>query len=124
MRAGAHAPARTPSGHTRPLARLAHAGAPHPSSVSHRIPPDRPASELPAEDLADLVLGLEPRLSVRGGKLLVVRMAADEDEADGVVEGAQLDGAAVAGQIVAWSDRRSALRHLRREHVPLPVPRP
>ena len=67
--------------------------------------------------MADLVLGLEPRSSVPGGKLLVVRMAAHEDEAVGVVEGAQLDGAAVASQIVAWSDHRSALRRLRREHA-------
>ena len=34
--------------------------------------PPGPASELPAEDLADLVLGLEPRVSVPSGKLLVV----------------------------------------------------
>ena len=37
-------------------------------------------------------------------------MAAHEDEAVEVVEGAKADGAAVAGQIVAWIDRRSALR--------------
>ena len=52
-----------------------------------------------------------------GGKLFVVGVAADEDEANGVVEGGQLDGASVAGLIVAWSDHRSALRRLRREHV-------
>ena len=45
-------------------------------------------------------------------------MAAHEDEAVEVVEGAKVDGAAVAGQIVAWIDRRSALRPLQREHVP------
>ena len=45
-------------------------------------------------------------------------MAAHEDEAVEVVEGAKADGAAVAGQIVAWIDRRSALRRLRREHLP------
>ena len=44
-------------------------------------------------------------------------MAAHEDEAVEVVEGAKVDGAAVAGQIVAWIDRRSALRRLRREHL-------
>ena len=109
-------PARTPSGHSRRLARLAHAGAPQPNFVSHLFAPDRPAFVLLAEDLADLVRGLDRRSSAPGGKLLEVGLAASEDEADGVVEGGQLDGAEVAGHIVAWSDLRTALRDLRREH--------
>ena len=64
------------------------------------------------------IFGLEPRSSAPAGKLPVVAMAAHEDEAVEVVEGAKVDGAAVAGQIVAWIDRRSALRRLRREHLP------
>ena len=98
-RAGVPTPARTPSGHTRPLARLAHAGAPHPCSVTRCFRPDGPASELPDEDLAHLVVGLEPRSNAPAGKLPVASMAAHEDEAVEVVEGAKVDGAAVAGQI-------------------------
>ena len=55
MRAGAHAPARTPSGQSRLLARFVHARAARPSEVSHRLALDGPLVVLPAEDLADVV---------------------------------------------------------------------
>ena len=100
-------------------AACAHAGAPRPDDVSRRFASGRPVVELPAEELADLVRGLDRRSSAPDGKLLEVGLAASEDEADGVVEGGQLDGAEVAGHIVAWGDLRTALRDLRREHVPL-----
>ena len=77
----------------------------------------RPVVELPAEELADLVRGLDRRSSAPDGKLLEVGLAASKDEAHGVVEGGQLDGAEVAGHIAAWSDLRTALRDLRREHA-------
>ena len=75
-----------------------HQQCPGPSTPTKKL---REASELPDEDLADLVVGLEPRLSAPAGKLPVVSMAAHEDEAVEGVEGAKVDGAAVAGQIVA-----------------------
>ena len=109
-RAGVPARARTPSGHPEPLACLAHAGAPRPHAVSRQFASGRPVFELPAEELADLVRGLDRCSSAPGGKLLEVGLAASEDEADGVVEGGQLDGAEVAGHIVAWSDLRTAQR--------------
>ena len=112
MRAGAHAPARTLTGPPRPPSRCAHAGAPHPDDVSCLFASGRPVFELPAEELADLVRGLDRLSSAPDGKLLEVGLAASEDEADGVVEGGQLDGAEVAGHIVAWSDLRTALRDL------------
>ena len=112
MRAGAHAPARTPTGPPRPPARCAHAGAPRPDDFSRLFASGRPVVELPAEELADLVRGLDRRSSAPDGKLLEVGLAASEDEAHGVVEGGQLDGAEVAGHIVAWSDLRTALRDL------------
>ena len=88
------------------------------ATLSSLLASGRPVVELPAEELADLVRGLDRRSSAPGGKLLEVGLAASEDEADGVVEGSQLDGAEVAGHIVAWSDLRTALRDLRREHAP------
>ena len=55
MRAGAHAPARTPSGQSRLLARFVHAHAARPFEVSHRLALDGPLVVLPTEELADIV---------------------------------------------------------------------
>ena len=90
MRAGAQAPARTPSGQPRPLARCAHAGAPGPHDVSARFAAGRPVVVLLAEELAEAALRLEPRSSARRDQLLHVGPADVGDEAGAVVDGAKV----------------------------------
>ena len=90
MRAGAQAPARTPSGQPRPLARCAHAGAPCPHDVSTLFAAGRPVVVLLAEELAEVALRLEPRSSARRDQLLHVGPADVGDEAGAVVDGAKV----------------------------------
>lgn len=101
-RAGAPAPARTPSASHTSLARFAHALATPPDEVSHPDTPGRPVVGLPAEELADLVVRLEEDSSKRRGQLHVVGLVDVADDAPAVVNVAEARRSTVCSQISSW----------------------
>ena len=81
-----HTPARAPTCCCQLRARFAHARAAPPEAFSRYVPPDPTVVGLPAEELADLVLRLELRLSARRAQVLDVEPADAADEAGGVLD--------------------------------------
>ena len=89
-RAGVRTPARTPFESDTRLARFAHASAARPDPFSPRVALDKTVVGLPAEELADLALRVEPRSSARRDQLLHVVPAGVGDEAGEVVDGGKV----------------------------------